>query len=100
MAEIVILAGAETDVFDAYLYYESIDEDLGESFARQVEHAFARIGEFPEIGAPFENELRRFLVSRFPFGVFYTIEGRRIIIQAVLDLRQSPEQILRRLNIN
>ena len=100
MAEIVILAGAQSDVFDAYLYYDSVDEELGESFARQVDHALDRIAEFPEIGTPFEIAIRRFLMPRFPFGVFYTLEANRVMIQAVLDLRQSPEQILRRLQMN
>jgi plasmid stabilization system protein ParE len=98
VADVVILIGAQSDIFDAYLYYDSLDDGLGELFARQVDHALERVSDFPEIGASFMGRIRRLLVPRFPFGLFYTIEGDRIIVQAVLDLRQSPDQILRRLN--
>jgi hypothetical protein len=40
---------------------------------------------------------RRFLVPNFPFGIFYSVEGHRILISAVLDLRQDPERIRERL---
>ncbi len=99
MAEVVILNAAETDVFGAYLYYDSLDDGLGETFAQQVDHAFAQISRFPEAGFLVGPGFRRMLVRRFPFGVFYSVEGHRVMIQAVLDLRQSPEQILRRLNL-
>jgi hypothetical protein len=40
---------------------------------------------------------RRGLISRFPFGSYYKIEGKRIVVFAVLDLRQNPESIQSRL---
>ncbi len=33
-------------------------------------------------------------------GIFYSIEGRRVIIHAVLDLRQDERAIVRRLGIS
>jgi hypothetical protein len=41
--------------------------------------------------------MRRLLVQGFPFGIFYTLEGRRIIVSGVMDLRQDPKVIARRL---
>jgi hypothetical protein len=34
----------------------------------------------------------------FPYGIFYSVEGGRIIVAAVFDLRQNPEIIRKRLS--
>jgi hypothetical protein len=36
-------------------------------------------------------------MERFPYGIFYQPEPKRILIAAILDLRQDEQQILRRL---
>lgn len=64
MAEIVILNAAQTDVFNAYLYYDSLDGGLGETFAQQVDHVFAQIAQFPESGSLVGPGFRRMLVRR------------------------------------
>ena len=35
--------------------------------------------------------------TEFPFGIFYSVEGNRILISAILALRQDPERIRERL---
>lgn len=50
----------------------------------------------PHIGRLYAEDRRRFLVSNFPFGIFYSVTARRIIISTVLDLRQDPERIRER----
>jgi len=36
-------------------------------------------------------------MQRFPYGIFYEPEPTRILVAAILDLRQDEQQILRRL---
>jgi hypothetical protein len=43
------------------------------------------------------NHIRRLVVSKTPLGVFYALAGRRVLVAAILDLRQSPESIQKRL---
>ncbi len=64
---------------------------------RHLDAAFGRLRTFPEISPPIHEAHRRLLVHGFPYGIFYTLEGRRIIVAAVMDLRQDPEIIRRRL---
>src|SRR4051812_30513902 len=99
MHEVVILAGAENDVLETYTRYESAQDGLGTQFSDQLEKTFGLISDFPHAGPIFTNNIRRVLVRAFPYGIFYCIEGRRVMVQAVLDLRQSPEAIYRRLGI-
>ncbi len=46
---------------------------------------------------PMEFGFHRILSQRFPFGVYYLVEGEVIRIYAVLDLRRDPAWIRRRL---
>jgi hypothetical protein len=52
----------------------------------------------PELGpVVFGNRLRRVLVFNRLYGLFYVVEPRGVILHALLDLRQDPEQIQRRI---
>jgi hypothetical protein len=41
----------------------------------------------------YHKTIRRLVVSRFSCGIFYAVEGQRIIDHAILHLRQDPEDI-------
>ena len=64
---------------------------------RHLDLAFGQLRTFPEIAPAFHESYRRLLVHGFPYGIFYMIEGRRIIVSGVMDLRQDPDIIRRRL---
>jgi hypothetical protein len=98
MHELLVLRGAESEIIDTYVRYESASDGLGERFYQSVDRAFRQLSSFPQSAPPFVGPVRRMLVPAFPHGIFYSIESERVIIQAVLDLRQSSEQILRRLD--
>ena len=97
MSELIFLLSAEVDIQTAYEFYEAIQTGRGEVFMRHLDVAFGQLRSFPEIAPMFHESYRRLLIHGFPFGIFYTIEGRRVIISGVMDLRQVPEAIRRRL---
>ena len=97
MHEFVILSGAENDILDTYARYEFAADGLGERFSQMVDRSLNQLSSIPESAPRFQGSIRRILVPSFPFGIFYSMENHRVIVQAVLDLRQSREQILRRL---
>jgi hypothetical protein len=51
----------------------------------------------PEIAAPYGGRYRRMLIRDFPYGIFYEVQTQRVIVCAILDLRQDPETIRRKL---
>lgn len=97
MTELVFLLSADIDIQSAYEFYESSQEGRGKVFMRHLDLAFGRLRVFPESAPVFQEPHRRQLVHGFPYGVFYTIEGNRIIVSGVMDLRQDPGSIRRRL---
>ncbi len=100
MAEIVILQGAEQDLLELYKEIFSVNEDRADRFSSAVDQAMATLSSFPEIGRVIAQNTRRKLVPQFnEYGIFYVVENQRVMIHAVLDLRQDPEQLRRRLQI-
>ena len=97
MSELVFLFSADADIQTAYEFYKAYQEGRGEVFMRHLDVAFGQLNTFPEIAPVFHEPYRRLLVHGFPYGIFYAIEGRRIIVSSVMDLRQDPDIIRRRL---
>jgi len=44
----------------------------------------------PEAGAPFRLGLRRWVVRRFPYSMFYRTEAERVYILALAHHRRKP----------
>jgi hypothetical protein len=60
---------AELEFNIAIDYYEEIKNGLGKDFSIEIANAIARIVDFPKAWPVIENNIRRALVRRFPFGV-------------------------------
>lgn len=88
---VIIRPEAESDIEDAYQWYESQRKGLGESFLLCIEEALSRASRSPTIYSVVHKEVRRVLIHRFPFGIFF-IEGESSIsVLAVLHARRNPK---------
>ncbi len=56
---------------EAYDWYESQQSGLGRDFLDEVSACLHGIETVPELYSKIHGEIRRALVQRFPFGVFY-----------------------------
>jgi toxin ParE1/3/4 len=63
---------------------------LGFGFLDCVETAVKSILRHPEMYRVVYSGFRGCVVRRFPFSVFYTIEGADVVVHAVFDNRQDP----------
>jgi plasmid stabilization system protein ParE len=68
------------DLAGGFGYYEAQTEGLGEQFLAAVDSAFDAIGRYPEMFGRVHGEMRRALVARFPYAVFYRVETKRIVV--------------------
>lgn len=82
---------AESEFREAIEYYESCTAGLGLDFALEVEGSIQNIVAQPATWPILENEVRRCLTHRFPYGVLYSIEKDGILILAVMHLHRDPE---------
>ena len=87
---IIIRAEAEADINDAYQWYESQRKGLGEGFLLCIEEALSRITRTPLIYSIVHKDIRRLLIHRFPFGIFYIVGEKNISVLGVLHARRNP----------
>ena len=93
--ELIILLAAEQGIQSIFELLEERRDGLGNEFLSAMGQAFRRLEEQPEIGPQFTRGYRRLLLRAYHLGIFYRIEGRRLVVAHVLDLRQDPMTILR-----
>ncbi len=82
---------AETEFHEAITYYEDREPGLGEDFAVEVYSAIENVLAYPQAWPVLEEDVRRCLVTRFPYGVLYSIEPDGIYVLAVMHLHRNPE---------
>ena len=75
---------------EARSWYENNAEGLGADFLEEVERAINTIRRTPEAWPVYMDDVRRFLVHRFPFAVLYRHDDVKIRIYAVAHLRRKP----------
>jgi plasmid stabilization system protein ParE len=78
------------DLAGGYRWYEEQRAGLGEEFLTAVDASFDAIEEHPEMFSCVRGTVRRAIVSRFPYAVFYQVEPRRVVVLAVLHTARDP----------
>ena len=81
---------AEADIAEAYQFYEDCRPSLGSAFMICIDEAFSRIKGNPRQYRVIGKDIRRALVKRFTYGVFYTLNENEIIVLAVAHARRNP----------
>ncbi len=82
---------AEAELLEAAAYYEDCEPGLGGDFLYEVYSAIQNILAYPQAWPVLEDEIRRCLTSRFPYGVLYSIEADAIYVLAIMHLHRHPD---------
>ena len=81
---------AEADMAEATSFYDQRTVGLGSDFLDEVLRAFERIELAPEAWQHLEGPVRRCLVERFPYGVYYRLDSDEIFMLAVMHGKKKP----------
>ncbi|HBU06021.1 MAG TPA: plasmid stabilization protein [Nitrospiraceae bacterium] len=84
------LKPAQHEVDDAVAWYDSQSRGLGIQFLDDIDRAIRRIAAYPFSSVEIEQDLRRCLLSRFPYGIIYGTDSETIIVVAVAHLHREP----------
>jgi plasmid stabilization system protein ParE len=87
----IVLPDAESDLNQAYHWYEEKRQGLGEDFFLSVDAAFASIHRQPESYQKVYKQARKSLIRRFPYVVLYTFENDIIAIIGVFHVKRNPK---------
>jgi toxin ParE1/3/4 len=74
----------------AVQYYAERRAELAQAFIDAVEDSVYRIRESPTRWRILDEDVRRCLTGKFPYGILYTIEQDYILILAVMHCSREP----------
>lgn len=91
-----ITSAAEQDIEAGYHFYERKSPDLGNYFLDSIYSDIDSLTIFAGIHRTVFG-YRRLLSKRFPFAIYYHLDGDVAVVKAVLDCRRNPKWIRRKL---
>ena len=97
MYKVKISDEAELDLEEAYQWYETQVNQLGSEFIRKVDDSLSSIQKNPFAYPLIYQNVRRKLLSRFPYGLFYLIEDDLIFVIACFHVKRDPKQWKKRI---
>lgn len=83
---------ADDELAEARQWYAHQREDLDLEFMERIEDALSRIVGNPNLYPIVYRRLRRAVVRRFPFAIFYEVTVDEIQVIAVFHSRRDPEK--------
>lgn len=97
--KIRLLDAARRDLIEGYHFYEAQAEGLGGYFLDSLSSDIDSLLVHAGVHSVHFGRYHRLLSKRFPFAVYYRVEGPIVDIYAVLDCRKSPAWSRKRLGL-
>lgn len=92
-----VTAAAERDLEAALIWYETQRPGLGAELLAEVSQLLKRMESSPKAWLVRYRNLRRALVKRFPFALWYQESESELLVIAVIHLRFGPRRTLKKL---
>lgn len=82
---------AQINIREAAVWYEQRETGLGQRFMGEIRQSLKSISTLPLRFPVIENGVRRLLLNRFPYAVYFLVENERVVVIAVLHQHRAPE---------
>ena len=86
----------DLDVEAAFAWYENERPGLGLEFLDELRATYNRIADGPLKYQDLRSGIRRALLKRFPYAVYFAVEGDVVVVIAVLRASRDPAEWQRR----
>ena len=97
MYRLLFTSEAYEDIKCAYDWYESQRQGLGEDFLMLLEASCVEITGAPMQLRELYRSVRRKLMWRFPYGIFYRLKDSTVVVLAVLHTKRDPKSWKKRI---
>ena len=87
------LPEVEEDIIGGYIWYESKSPGLGDEFLHMFYACAGEIPRNPLRYAKIYNELRRCLLRRFPYAIYFMIKDEQVIVFGLFHCARDPRTI-------
>jgi len=90
--DLEFLEEALEDLQESLIWYESKKIGLGQEFYNSVKDSIIRLQEFPKRSQKILTNVRRFVLKKFPFNIFFIIDEDvyKIKIIAIFHNSRNP----------
>ena len=82
----------DLDVVATYQWYEAEQAGLGSEFLEELDASYDRILDGPFKYRDLESGIRRVLLRRFPYAVYFAVEADVAVVLAVLHVSRDPAE--------
>jgi toxin ParE1/3/4 len=91
MRSLLLHPEALKEIDDSAKYYHDQSEGLEIKFLDQIESAYLKIQKNPELFPCVDSDIHKYILSKFPFSIFYKIYPNEIIIFSVSHQKRHPD---------
>jgi len=84
------LPEAESEITDAFRWYEARSPGLGLRFLSAIEAVLGRVTEAPHSYPSVARRTRRAVVRQFPYLLFYIVEDKRVLVTGAFHGHRHP----------
>lgn len=95
--DLIIKTLAEKDITQAVEWYAKQSKQLSLELLDSIEKCLESIKENPEHYQKRYIEIRVVFTQKFPYGIYYTVEGNIVFVHAILHTKRNPETGIERL---
>lgn len=84
---------AKLELEDAIAWYEEREEGLGTKFRLAITEQLERIATSPDQFAYVRGQIRRAVLRRFPYSIYFLSETDRLVVLAIFHAKRSPQRL-------
>jgi len=89
---LIVRPEAELELSAAFNWYEDCTSGLGSDFLLCVDAVFHAIQRAPQQYPRVHSVVRRALIRRFPYEVFFLEDDERIVVLSVFHAKRNPKR--------
>jgi len=87
---VVFRPEAAAEALEAWAWYAERRTETARQFTLELNRCIDRIGATPESFPLIEPPLRRGLLRRFPYAIFYRVTADEIVVVSCFHVRRNP----------
>ena len=88
---------AEQDFDNSYEFYANKSENVANSFYQDVNNSLEKITESPNTFPKALKDIRKFVMKKFPFIIYYQVKRFTIRVLAIFHASRNPESWQKRI---